>query len=887
MKNSASFCQGPITFVVAASIFLLSSLPVQAELEEIIVTAQKREQNVQDVPIAISTFTGASMEAKAITQVAQVGDYVPNVHMDPTSPFGASNNILSAYIRGIGQSDFAFNLEPGVGIYVDGVYMARTIGANVDLLDVERLEILKGPQGTLFGRNTIGGAINVITRRPGNEYKWRGEVTAGRFNRVDVRGSVEGALIDNTLYGLVAFSSKNRDGYQKNVQFPGITGNGGDDRSDQFFHAFQETKDSNGGENQDNIRAKLLWDISDRLEIQFTGQYSTTDEDATPTSLLRYFDNTAPGASFTHLADLCTTLPAAVSEGVPIPPCIQNRGLKGFPAAGAPNFTQPALGDPVAANSFGPPGTGAGGVNQDTNPNNNRTFFGNAFALAPAGAPGTGPAEGSPFITGDPDTSFANGPNFSKLEIWDTALHVDYDLANDWHIKYIGSYRYLQFNAGLDFDSSPLPMLEVSFDTKQEQFSNEIQFSGVSWDDRWQWVAGFYQFHEEGDLTDFVTFPAGFLQIFGQNFFDTDAWAFFTHNNFAVTDKLGFTVGIRYTDEDREFEGLQRDLNQIAVNPGLDAVGITTCQQNPIGCPIAAFPDPNDLTRYYPLGVNKKSFTDVTFHAGVEYAFNDDMMSYFSYSEGFKGGGWTTRLSTPHLSVQPTATNPLGLEFDEESAIAYEIGLKSEWLDRTLQLNMAFFFTQYDNIQVTKQVGPSPVFDNAGDGEITGFEVEGQWLATNNLAFEGSLGWQDAKYTSIDAGVNITLLEDVPGGTPTPLTSSFGWVNVPEWDINFAGTYTFPMASGSILAFRADWSHTSKMANDLSNTPELMQPSLDFLNLALTYTNPSDNWDLVLGGRNVTDERHIVTGQIQPAAGMVLGTYNRPAEWYLTFRFRN
>jgi len=182
------------------------------------------------------------------------------------------------------------------------------------------------------------------------------------------------------------------------------------------------------------------------------------------------------------------------------------------------------------------------------------------------------------------------------------------------------------------------------------------------------------------------------------------------------------------------------------------------------------------------------------------------------------------------------------------------------------------------------------VFENAGDGEILGFEAEAVWLVTENLTFEATLGWMDAEYTAIDAGVNITLLEDIPtgfGGTRTPLSTNDNWINVPEWDISMAGTYVYPLASGAQLSFRGDWSHTSAMANDLSNTPELMQGSVDYLNFSATYTNPSNNWDIVVGGRNVTDERHIITGQIQPAAGMILGTYNRPAEWFLTLRIRN
>ncbi len=840
------------SILCAAVVSCVSITAVSAQtLEEITVTAQRREQNIQDVPIAISAFTGESMEVKAITQVAQIADYAPNVYMDPTTPFGASNNILAAYIRGIGQSDFAFNLEPGVGVYVDGVYLARTIGANVDLLDVERLEILKGPQGTLFGRNTIGGAINVVTRRPGNEFLYRAEVTTGSYNRVDVRGAVEGAIVDNKLYGSVAYSSKNRTGYQEFVPFPGISSNN-DDRSDQFIHTRYDRKETAGGENQDNIRAKLLWDVNDRLEIQITGAYGITDEDATPTSMLQFDDDPA---SFTHLYDVCIgahptdTPPLFVIQNL-IPPCFQNRGLKpGLPADGAPVFTQPAL----------------NGSNLDGDPNNDRTPFINA-------------AGSTDFIHPDKDKSYATGINFSKLEVSDAAIHVDYDFSNDWHLKYIGAYRRLQFNAGIDVDSSPLAMLEVSFDTLQKQYSNEIQLSGLAWDDRWNWLLGFYQFHEEGDLTDHVTFPAGFLQIYGENFFDTDAFAIFTHNNFALTDRIGLTLGVRYTDESKEFEGRQRDLNMIAVNPTLPPG--TGCLPPPAGCSVDSFPDQNDLTRYYPLGVNSKDFSDTTITVGLEYSASDDVMTYFSYSEGFKSGGWTTRLSTPHLSIEPNAVQTLGLDFDEENATSYEIGLKSEWLDNTLQLNLAAFFMEYDNIQVTKQVGPSPVFDNAGDGEITGAEAEFVWLPSENWLFEGSVGWQDAKYTSIDAGV-------FKSDGVTPLTTADSWVNVPEWDTNLAGTYSYPMASGATFRFRADWSHTSEMANDLSNTPLLNQDKVDLVNLAATYVAPDDTWDISVGGRNVTDERYIVTGQHQPAAGFTYGTWSRPVEWYLTIRVRN
>ena len=147
-------------------------------IEEIIVTAQKRAENIQNVPIAITAFSGSDLQTKGITDLHQLSNMTPNVNLEAGSPFSGDRSVLSASIRGIGQDDFAFNLDPGVGIYLDGVYLARTIGANVDLLDVDRIEVLKGPQGTLFGRNTIGGAISIVTRTPGDQFFVEGEATA-------------------------------------------------------------------------------------------------------------------------------------------------------------------------------------------------------------------------------------------------------------------------------------------------------------------------------------------------------------------------------------------------------------------------------------------------------------------------------------------------------------------------------------------------------------------------------------------------------------------------------------------------------------------------------------------------------------------------------------
>src|SRR5665213_3409519 len=170
-----------------------SSTPAATEasggLEEIVVTAERREENIQNVPIAVTAFTADAMQSRNLVDIHALGNLTPGVNLDAGAPFSGDRSVLSASIRGIGQDDFAFNLNPGVGVYVDGVYLARTIGANQQLLDVDRIEILKGPQGTLFGANTIGGAISIVTHTPGDEARFIAQATGGSFDRRDF-GSV-------------------------------------------------------------------------------------------------------------------------------------------------------------------------------------------------------------------------------------------------------------------------------------------------------------------------------------------------------------------------------------------------------------------------------------------------------------------------------------------------------------------------------------------------------------------------------------------------------------------------------------------------------------------------------------------------------------------------
>ncbi len=240
-----------------------------AAVGEIVVTARKREESLQQTPIAITAFTGESLLKRGLTNLMEVGSFAPNVNM-ATAPGGSGGGTnAQIYIRGIGQTDFLFTTDPGVGVYIDGVYHPRTLGGVMDLLDLERVEILRGPQGTLFGKNTIGGAVSIISAKPTGETGGHAELTIGKFDRIDGRGSFDFPIVEDQLFAKVSFSSKNRDGYGKRLDF-----------------TTREILDRTGNENEAAGRIALRYLPNEDITVDLTADYSRVREESVPTTLI-------------------------------------------------------------------------------------------------------------------------------------------------------------------------------------------------------------------------------------------------------------------------------------------------------------------------------------------------------------------------------------------------------------------------------------------------------------------------------------------------------------------------------------------------------------------------------------------------------------------------
>ncbi len=262
------------------------------------------------------------LQQHSLVSVHDLGDLTPGVNLDQGSPFSGDRSVLSASIRGIGQDDFAFNLNPAVGVYLDGVYLARTIGANQNLLDVDRVEILKGPQGTLFGANTEGGAISIITHTPGDEEKFTAQITTGSLDRRDVGFTADIPLIKGTLLSSITVSSQDRDGYQKVIPYPSTVPDGQTafvvDPQDAYPKAGYETGDAYGGYNVQSMRGKLLWLASDSTNVTFTADWTHQAQEALPYTVLQTFQGNLLASTFSTLYNLCisnnaASLPAAIS----------------------------------------------------------------------------------------------------------------------------------------------------------------------------------------------------------------------------------------------------------------------------------------------------------------------------------------------------------------------------------------------------------------------------------------------------------------------------------------------------------------------------------------------------------------------------------------------
>ncbi len=742
-----------------------------AALEEIVVTARRRAESLQETPIAISAFSAAALERQQILSTEDLDQVAPNLQFASYGPLTGNNSAAQVYIRGIGQSDGSSGVDPGVGLYIDEVYMGRSVGGVMDFRDIANVQVLRGPQGTLFGRNTIGGAVLLTTTLPGQDFGGTVRVGLGDDNLREAFAAVDLPMGDS-LAARISAGARKRDGYVTRI-FDGM---------------------DLGDEDSFTVQSSLQWLASDAFTLTVRGDYTKEDENGSPFVFETINGNQA--------------FPAAISVGSGCPGAT-------FPPPLPPSVPQGVV-DPRCAND-------------------------------------------ATWNLGE-YTNGGNAPAESSLENWGVSAVMNWDLTEALTLKSITAYRELSWSGSRDADNTGLLVLHTDYVSDGDQWSQELQAlvnSGPL-----KGVVGLFYFEESID--DFLQVPfaappplvasgaiPGSLD-YQRALVKNDNWAVFTQWTYDFTSSLSLTAGARYTEETKGI-----DIISFTTTPLTAPVVIPTTMNTPgvAGPGLNIIPEPFE---------NK--YESTTGSASLQYRWNDAVMTYLSWSQGFKSGGFNQR-----YNLAPPDNLPVS--FNEETAETWEIGFKSEF-GGNMRINVALFSTDYDDMQLTYRLGIVPLLFNAGKSSIEGGEVEFTF-APGNLIVEGSVAYLDNKFEEIAV---------VPGTTQTvgpdnrlPFT--------PEWQANVGIGYDFPLGSATLTP-RLNVSYTAEQYFDAANSVEVAQlDDVTLLNALVTLQ--WNAWKFRGGVNNVTDELYRVAGNssYSTSAGYAEVIYSRPRNWFLSASF--
>lgn len=468
-------------------------------LEEIIVQARKVNENLQDVPVAVTAFTGESLEAQGAVRVQDIANFTPGLYIrsGSNSPAG-----ITVALRGQFQNDTLATLDPSVGTYVDGVYWARAYGLNTTLLDISSVQVLKGPQGTLFGRNTTGGAMLINSNDPRlGEFSGKLSASYGRFNEFEPTAVVNIPIGDKIA---VRFAGKrfSRDGYTTNSVPPGTASAVTPVTTAVARRPVGGNLDGLKVDNRDRwqARGKLLIQPTDNLSLIFSGEYFKMDE-AAPSRNLVYTTRTFNGANSTYN----TASTSGTYVGI----------LNGNPPASA---TAPGLA--ILATE--------------------------AARLADGGR-----------ITANNEIPYV----YAKTQTYNFTGALDTSFGQ---IKLITSYRKVAANAGFDLDGSAYALHFTESQQVLKQQSAELQFTGKAFGDAVDFAAGAFAFHESGfDQSISITVPI--LNPVTSHFWgkiDNDSIGMYGQATWHLNDKLSFTGGLRYSVDDKGLETRSNNFNR-------------------------------------------------------------------------------------------------------------------------------------------------------------------------------------------------------------------------------------------------------------------------------------------------------------------------------------
>lgn len=808
----------------AVSLVTMGVEPAHAQsrytIEEVMVSARRVEEGLQEAPIAISAFSSNEMENRGVIDVTDIAAASPNVTLEAG---GATSGFAAApvtFIRGIGQADFVINTDPAVGLYVDGVYMGRSMGSVMDLLDLERVEVLRGPQGTLFGKNTIGGALNLVSKAPSVEDGLTGKLegTFGERSLSMLRGNINVPLGDNTAARLSAFK-RERDGYQNAAYYDGF---------------------KLGEEDVWGARGALQIDFSDNLTLTTGFDYSDRNDSPAPMLATDLGDAGVVDANGNPANGTPTNPIGARFNGVPLGPPPGREAWLATPDGPVSNVFLNPDGTTIASRTVD--------CTSDPALNSSSQCYGD-FWLNDASSNNSIWTDASGNMI-EPE---------QQLEVWGAYANLTW--SGDWgEFKSITSYREFDSEFYNDNDFSPYIIFHnMSLSFSQEQFSQEFQLTG-SVGDKLDYLVGLYYFEEEGLQqlgASFPNIPPCAASVDRPTCFETfrdienTTDAAFSQLTFHATDSIDFTLGLRYTDSEKI-----ADTSQFTdrFEPG-DFAGVTA-------------------------GIGTVEAQEVDYLLNVAWQASDDAMIYASASTGFRDGGFPSRF--PGGIPDDIST----VQFDPEFVDAYELGIKSNFLDNALQLNAAIFFTDYQDIQVdaassNPEIGNSPTVNNLAAASLQGIEVEAVWVANDSLRFDLALGYLDSQIDEVEGGSATAGA----GNTQVEITTSNELPYNPELQLNLGINYSYYFGDGAEIRTRFDYQYMDEMFFTVENRPVQFLESFDRINVNASYIPGGSPWEFVVGVRNLTDEEYSTAGQINLTAASASRNIARPREAYVTVKY--
>ncbi len=763
---------------VSASALVLVVPPAAAQLEEVVVTAQKREESLQEVAVAITAVDGEFVREAGIAQFGELAEQTPGMVFNA---FSVGQPEIA--IRGMSTKEDGAAASDATVVSVDGVYIAARSAQVFDIFDLERVEVLRGPQSTLYGKNTVAGAVNFVTAKPTADTQMRLRQTVGNYGRFDTAGLVSGKIAENT-YGKFSFSRRQHDGYLRNI-LPQWT-----DPNSGFVIQNPNYGKRQGESDTFNWRAHLRFEPNDRLDLTLMLDGADDQNGAT---------NREPIGSTGPLHNCgCASDPIAVNVAL----------------GGAGNLHT------TLAETEGYMDREVLGVALVANYRHDFATWTNTVSYRDSDFDWVEDSEGLPPFAPWIDLTGASG-NPGPLLTSPASRGFTFDITN-------------------------------SATEKAKQFTVESRLmspGGATVD----WLAGLFYSSEDIERREGFNFPT--LGGTGPNAnsvynsyqdLDGESWAVFAQATWNASERFALTGGVRYSNDDKTFTAS----NAAISGPGL-------------------------LIRAFSPVTASESWSSVDWRVAADFRATENILLYASIATGYKAGGFPG---------SPTTAASATTAFDEETVTSYELGMKSDLLERRLRLNVALFQTDIEDLQVTRFFQPATssfgefLTENAGEAESRGAEVEITWQPTDALRFGGSYTYLDATYTNFTGApsreANGTVLDPA-------FFNGKRLRQAPENMCNLYGQFTVALGQGQVTA-RVDFYHTDEFFFDPSNDPITASWAYDLWNARVAYETNDGRWRFSLWGKNLGDEQYLTHLFTQRGGRIAFGLPGDPQTWGLS-----